>query len=185
MSLTGSGTTANLTSLTLRNNTADADGSSADYGHALYVYSDVPTAAVAIHHLTVERQHSLPGSLIHVKGDDDPLAWHCPPGEYGDASADVDIDLHDTCPLNCSAGYYGNSTEPYPAPYDGSCSGVCPRGHRCPEGTGAPLPCEEGTFASDAGSAVCSDCTAECGDGVAIVSECTATNDLMCAVPPA
>ncbi|XP_071505048.1 uncharacterized protein [Diadema antillarum] len=50
---------------------------------------------------------------------------------------------NDTCPL--LGGYTG-------------VGGVCPRGHRCPEGVGLPIGCDEGTYQDNEGQGECKEC---------------------------
>ena len=60
------------------------------------------------------------------------------------------------CRYKCDAGTYGDS-------YDlgeGTCTASCPPGHQCPQGSGAPIPCPQDTYASGSGSSSCTTCPA-------------------------
>ena len=60
------------------------------------------------------------------------------------------------CLFKCPGGTYGNT----PFLTSQECSGRCPVGHYCPEGSAQPLPCPLNTFAADVGSSVCINCPA-------------------------
>ena len=60
----------------------------------------------------------------------------------------------DGCPFACAEGYYGTTyleTDP-------KCTAICPAGHMCPEGSGAPTPCAENTYQDSTGAALCKQC---------------------------
>ena len=60
------------------------------------------------------------------------------------------------CLFKCPGGTYGNTT----FLTSQECSGRCPVGHYCPEGSAEPLPCPLNTFAAEVGSSVCITCPA-------------------------
>ena len=64
------------------------------------------------------------------------------------------------CDHKCAAGHYGNA----PNLASSTCSGPCPKGHYCPEGTVLPVPCPEGTRMPNRQAVDMSDCM-ECAPG--------------------
>ncbi|CAN0099917.1 unnamed protein product, partial [Heterosigma akashiwo] len=61
-----------------------------------------------------------------------------------------------------SEGVYGYTGETCVNREDGQANDVCPVGHYCPQGSGYPIPCPQGTYNNESGagsSSVCTDCT--------------------------
>ncbi|KAM8927608.1 uncharacterized protein RCH25_007839 [Pelodytes ibericus] len=61
---------------------------------------------------------------------------------------------------NCSAGFYCVSGSHVDSPINGITGSSCPKGHRCPVGVAAPIPCEKGFFQDLEGAASCKVCPA-------------------------
>jgi hypothetical protein len=62
----------------------------------------------------------------------------------------------------CAASYYCSGNAQVPQPTDGVTGNICPAGHYCPEGSGAPIACAAGTFSGAAGNhhvGQCLNCT--------------------------
>ena len=89
------------------------------------------------------------------------LPFRCDVGEYAApapymlAAKDFPI-IPGTCFYGCAAGYYGNTE----FEVERECSGICPIGTSCGEGTVTPAPCAVDTYADSVGSATCSPCPA-------------------------
>ena len=60
---------------------------------------------------------------------------------------------------NCSSRYYCTGNATTAAPTDGVTGNVCPVGFYCPEGTGQPIPCADGTFTDTELNEACLPCT--------------------------
>ena len=82
------------------------------------------------------------------------LPWHpCPGGTWMPLSGTIDFTNWSDCGHKCSAGSYGHTGNVEHAS-TATCSGPCPKGHWCPEGTADPIPCPAGTFNPAENSAV-------------------------------
>ena len=108
-----------------------------------------------------------PGSI-----GDTPLP--CPPGTFSTLLNLTDVSECTSCPAGyfcqdlaltmptglCEAGYFCssgvNTSEPAFA-FTGI-GGICPEGHSCPQGSGAPVPCVPGTYSNSTGQSECSIC---------------------------
>lgn len=85
------------------------------------------------------------GEYISTSGNSNCLA--CPEGTF--RSSKYSAIACEACP----ATTYGNVTSLTTS----NCSGLCPAGHACPEGTIDPEPCENGEWSAE-GSSICSKC---------------------------
>ena len=59
---------------------------------------------------------------------------------------------------NCSAGFYCNGSTILHQPRSEMTGDVCPQGYYCPEGSSAPIPCDEGHFNDLFGQSQVSNC---------------------------
>ena len=75
--------------------------------------------------------------------------WHCRRGSWMPRSGELYGDFSAPECYPCSAGYVGSAAFLTNA----SCSGQCPTGHFCAEGTSTPQPCPSGTFMPARGAA--------------------------------
>lgn len=104
----------------------------------------------------------------------------CPEGEYSTQSKSTSckkcsqgtfrssIYSATTCQY-CPATTYGNTT----GLVSSNCSGTCPAGYKCPQGTIDPEPCSDGEWSS-AGSKSCSKCAVgRYGVGINVNANCT------------
>lgn len=83
-----------------------------------------------------------------------PLVWQdCQLGRWMPRAGAFSGDLTG-CTEACMQGYFGNSTDLGKS----TCSGPCPPGHSCSEGSAEPTPCETGTYMPQAGGVSCLKC---------------------------
>jgi hypothetical protein len=83
-----------------------------------------------------------------------PSIWfRCAPGTYKASVTATGCTL-------CPSGTFGSASGEGRT----TCEGICPIGHYCPTGTGAPLPCPAGTFGAHTGLST-SDCDGGCPVG--------------------
>ncbi len=90
------------------------------------------------------------GSYNPVVGSTSPLdCLGCPSGFYcprpGVSSVNISV--------SCTQGFYCTNRTVTP-------TDQCPRGHRCPPGTGEPHPCPSGTYQDELGQHTCKTCQA-------------------------
>ncbi|XP_075046430.1 uncharacterized protein LOC142107145 [Mixophyes fleayi] len=78
----------------------------------------------------------------------------CPAGKFCKGSALSNVSG------NCSVGFYCVLGAVVESPLDGVTGSPCPKGHYCPSGANAPLPCEEGFFQDLGRQSSCKICPA-------------------------
>ena len=111
--------------------------------------------------------------------------WTPSTGAFDELAATTATGHYEGCFFVCARGYYGESTTETKA----TCTGSCPRGHYCDEGTVTPEPCPLGTHAPTEGASsrmACIQCApgsfgASTGNGNATCTPCPAgsfTEDL-------
>ena len=104
--------------------------------------------------------------------------WTPSTGAFDELAATTATGHYEGCFFVCARGYYGKSTKETKA----TCTGSCPRGHYCDEGTVTPEPCPLGTHAPTEGASsrtACIQCApgsfgASTGNGNATCTPCPA-----------
>ena len=85
-------------------------------------------------------------SLPVIRRTTSTMAWICELGHFMPAAGDLGTtlataDFHGCYANPCLAGYVGSSANATTE----TCTGPCPRGHYCPQGSSEGLPCPAGT----------------------------------------